>query len=268
MPDHLSVSQINLYLLCSLKYRFQYLDELPKPFRSAALCFGSAIHAALAWYHNQEVSGNGVTLEKLCKIFEADWYAQQLEAKVLFDSAETRTGLSILAREILGLYFAQPQKKIQGSEVAFTIPLVHPTTGEKLPLNLEGFIDLISGEDTVVEFKTSGQALNARDAENHLQLTAYSYAYQAIHHRPAKRLRLVDFVKARKPKMIVLDTKRTTEDHARFFHLAKTVLSGIRNCIFFPRTGFWCRDCEYAPQCKAWKGNDICHRQMPGKKVA
>jgi len=37
--------------------------------------FGSAIHAALAWYHSQAANGNGVTLEKLCKIFAADWYA-------------------------------------------------------------------------------------------------------------------------------------------------------------------------------------------------
>jgi putative RecB family exonuclease len=255
MPDHLSVSQINLYLLCSLKYRFQYLDELPKPFRSSALVFGSAIHAALAWYHNQEVIGNGVTLEKLCKIFEADWYAQGLETEILYDSVESKAGLRVTGREILGLYFAQPQQKIQGSEVAFTIPLVNPATGEKLPMNLEGFIDLIAGDDEIIEFKTSGQAMNTRDADNHLQLTAYSYAYQAINHRPAKLLRIVDLVKARKPKMVVLDTSRTVEDHTRFFHLAKAMLSGVRNRVFFPRTGFWCRDCEYAEQCKAWEGN-------------
>ncbi len=255
MPDHLSVSQINLYLLCSLKYRFQYLDELPKPFRSSALVFGSAIHAALAWYHSQAVNGNGVTLEKLCKIFAADWYAQRLETEILYDSAKSETGLGVLAREILGLYFSQPQKQVRGSEVAFTVPLENPATGENLGINLEGFIDLISGDDTIVEFKTSGQAMNPRDADSHLQLTGYSYAYEVLHHRPAKVLRIVDFVKARKPKMLVLDTCRTTEDHARFFCLAKAVLSGVRNRVFFPRTGFWCRDCEYAPQCKAWKGN-------------
>jgi len=42
----------------------------------------------------------------------------------------------------------------------------------------------------------------------------------------------VDFVKARKPKMIVLDTSRTSEDHARFVCLAKAVLSGIHNRVF------------------------------------
>ena len=97
--------------------------------------------------------------------------------------------------------------------------------------------------------------MNSHDADNHLQLTAYSYAYEILNHRPAKVLRIVDLVKARKPKMVVLDTSRTPKDHARFFHLAKTVLAGIRNNIFFPRPGYWCRDCEYAHHCRAWKGN-------------
>ena len=256
MPDHLSVSQINLYLLCSLKWKFQYIDELPKPFRSSALVFGSAIHAALAWYHDREAAGrNGVTLEQFCRIFAADWYAQRLQTEILYGASETETGLGILGRELLGLYFARPQNHIQGSEVAFTIPLAHPATGEKLGMNLEGFIDLISGDDTIVEFKTSGQTMNSHDADNHLQLTAYSYAYEILNHRPAKVLRIVDLVKARKPKMVVLDTSRTPKDHARFFHLAKTVLAGIRHRIFFPRPGYWCRDCEYAHHCRAWKGN-------------
>jgi len=32
MPDHISVSQINLFLMCPLKYRFSYIDGLPKLF--------------------------------------------------------------------------------------------------------------------------------------------------------------------------------------------------------------------------------------------
>jgi putative RecB family exonuclease len=97
--------------------------------------------------------------------------------------------------------------------------------------------------------------MNPRDVDNHLQLTGYSYAYEVLHQRPAKVLRIVDFVKSRKPKMVVLDTTRTKLDHQRFLCLAKEVLGGIRSRVFFPRTGYWCRDCEYAPQCKAWKGN-------------
>ena len=73
--------------------------------------------------------------------------------------------------------------------------------------------------------------------------------------KPAANLKIVDLVKAKKPKMVVLETVRTKADHQRFFQLAKAVFGGIRSRVFFPRTGYWCRDCEYAPHCRAWKGN-------------
>ena len=254
--DHLSVSQINLYMLCSLKYRFLYIDELPKPFRPAALAFGSAIHAALDWYHNQMMrNGKTMTLEKLCKIFEADWYAQCLDTKILYNPGEEETHFNFMGREILRLYFASPETEIKDSEVSFAVPLADPITGEELGINLEGFIDLVIADDNIVEFKTSGQTMTSKDVDNHLQLTAYSYAYDILYQRPARSLKIVDFVKARKPKMVALETIRTSRDHQRFFCLAKAVLNAIRSKIFLPRAGYWCRDCEYALECKAWKGN-------------
>lgn len=65
---------------------------------------------------------------------------------------------------------------------------------------MEGFIDLVTADEAIVEFKTSGQAMNAWDADNHLQLTAYSYAYETLFQRPAQALRIVDLVKAKKPR--------------------------------------------------------------------
>lgn len=255
MIDHLSVSQMNLYQLCSLKYRFQYLDELPKPFRPAALAFGSAFHAALAWFHDHVAEGNGTTLDKLIKIFAADWYAQRTDTEILYNPGETEAKLFALAKQMLGLYFAKPQQKIRKCEVHFNVPLENPVTGDKLGITLEGFFDLVLGDDTIVEFKTSGQTMTQRDAEGHLQLTAYSYAYEILHERPAKLLRIVDFVKTKSPKMIALDTSRTPRDHSRFFNLAQEVLHGIRACVFFPKAGYWCRDCEYAGPCRKWNGN-------------
>jgi hypothetical protein len=105
------------------------------------------------------------------------------------------------------------------------------------------------------EFKTSGQTLTSRDADNHLQLTAYSYAYESLFQHPAANLKIVDLVKGKNPKMVVLETMRTKADQEWFLTLAREVFGGIRNRVFFPRMGYWCRDCEYAKQCRVWKGN-------------
>lgn len=200
-------------------------------------------------------NGSGITLQRFWKILEADWYAQRLDTEIFYKAGEAEAALASLGREFLRLYFTSPEKQVKASEIPFVVPLRNIVTGEHLSVNLEGFIDLIAGDDTIVEFKTSAQTMNARDANTHLQLTAYSYAYEMLYQRPAKALKIVDFVKSRRPKMVVLETTRTRSDHQRFFCLAGQVLNAIQSRIFFPRTGYWCRDCEYARPCKTWKGS-------------
>ena len=259
MPEYLSHSQLSLYIQCSLKYRFQYVDRLPKLFRPSGLAFGSALHSALAWLHQQRMkaatNGNGqITLGRLLRIFSADWYAQQVETEIRWKEGEASLQLATMAAEMLRLYFQEPYEPIKGAEIPFVVPLIDPATGKELDLMLEGYFDLVEEGDGLTEFKSSAQAMTTDDANEHLQLTAYSYAYETLYQRPLKRLRIVDFVKHKKPKLIILETRRTKADYERFFALVSQVLAGIRNRIFFPRPSFWCKDCEYRERCLVWKG--------------
>lgn len=153
MPEYLSASRINLYMQCSLKYKFRYIDKLPVPFKSSGLVFGSAVHSALDWLHRERMNGNGISLERLYRILEADWYAQKLELDIRFKEGEDEERLVLLAREILGLYFHEPTNEIKGAEIPFTVPIINPSTGEKLEVNLEGFMDLIEKDGTIVELQ-------------------------------------------------------------------------------------------------------------------
>ena len=135
------------------------------------------------------------------------------------------------------------------------VPLVNLSNGEAMGINLEGFIDLMEDDDTIVEFKTSAQTMAPKDVEDLMQLTAYSYAFELLHQRPPKLIKLVNFVKAKKPKIIVHETMRDRDDYQRLYYLAKQVLKGIKSGIFFPRPSFWCRGCEYEEPCRAWGGN-------------
>jgi putative RecB family exonuclease len=256
--DHLSSSQINLYLLCSLKYKFQYVDKLPKPFKSSGLVFGSAFHSTLSWYFKKKLkdngNGNGIPLENIYRILDADWYAQTVDQEIRYKEGETEMKLLVMAKELLGLYVSQPFKEIMGTEIPFTIPLVNPATGEALGINLEGYIDLVEKDETIVEFKTTNKAMDQGDADDHIQLTAYSYAYEMIHQRPPKNLKIVNFVKTKKPKINPFETQRKQSDYQRFYYLAGQVLKGILNKIFFPKASFICKDCEYGEPCRAWQG--------------
>jgi len=252
--ENISCSKMILYLLCPLKFRFLYIDRLPKPFRPSALVFGGSLHAALCWLNRQRMNGDDVSVDKVYRIFDADWYAQKIGAKLHYKNGETETGLTIMAKEMLSLYFVRPHRKVRAAEQPFCVPFVNLVTGEKLPVNLEGVIDLIEEADSICEFKTSGQTMSQRDMDNHLQLTAYSYAYEMLYRRPPRTLRLIDFVKTKRPKIIPMEANRENLDYQRFFYLAKQILKGIRDKVFFPRDSFMCKDCEYGEPCEAWKG--------------
>jgi len=106
-----------------------------------------------------------------------------------------------------------------------------------------------------VEFKTSNQTMDQKSVDDHLQLTAYSYAFEMLHRRPPKGLRIVNFVKNKKPKVVPFETQRTPADYQRFFYLAGQILKGIESQVFFPRSSFMCKDCEFAAPCRKWQGD-------------
>lgn len=251
--DHLSTSQINVYLLCGLKYKYQYIDKRPKPFKSSALAFGSALHSTLAWFHEKRLNGKDVTLEKLSTIFDADWYSQKLETEIRFKEREQDMSLVATAKEFLRLYFENNHINVKAYELFFRVPLVNHVTGEDLGIVFEGYMDLVEEEDTIVEFKTSAQRMNENDVHHHLQLTAYSYAYQMLYRKLPKSLKIVNFIKGKNPRMSTIPTTRTAHQFKGFLYLASSVLKGIQSGIFIPHRGYWCNDCEYADICPLQK---------------
>lgn len=256
--DHVSASQILLYLQCSLKYRFQYVDKLPRLFQSSGLAFGSVIHSTLDWFHKQKVNGNGVTLEMLLKVFKTDWFSQCVERDIRYKERETDAELLAMGMQMLTQYFQAYREMPVGAEVPFSLPLIEPMTGEVLGPNLEGRLDLAE-QDAVVEFKTSAQTLTAQDLKDSLQLTCYGYAYRMLFQEEPKVLRVVDFVKTKVPRMVVLQTTREEKDYRKLFYIAKEVLRGMDSGIFYPNPSFKCKGCEYEGPCQVWFGNENNH---------
>ncbi len=255
--DHLSSSQINLFLLCGLKYRYQYVEKRPKPFKSSGLAFGSALHSTISWVHKQEMNGKKVSPDLVLRIFDADWYSQKTDTEIRFKDTETELNLVILGKQFLQMFLEEPRKPVKGTEVPFTVPLVNPRKKENLGITLEGFFDVIEADDVITDYKTSGTTMSQDDVDNHLQLTAYGYAYEQLFHKPPKGFRIVNFVKNKKPKMATFETARSTASYEAFFFLVKEVLKAIKVGTFHPRPGYWCKDCEYRDVCPLWKPSTV-----------
>jgi len=255
--EYLSISRINLYLSCPLKYRFQYIDKLPKPFISSALVFGTCIHSALAWFHEKKKAGIKVNEEDLIRTFQADWYARTMDPRpmVIYKGFETKDVLLKKGKILLSLYAEQyNSRKPNGVELKFEVPIVDTRTGETLDLPLFGFIDLVengSKADTVVEFKTAARSMDKSSLRQNLQVTGYAYAYEMLFGK-APALKLINLLKTKKPKIQVLETEREKRDFRRFFSLSREVLKGIEKGVFYPKESWMCNDCEYGGNCEKW----------------
>lgn len=259
-PEALSASQLSLYLTCSLKYRFQHVDRLPRLTTSANQAFGTAMHAALNWLHKERKQGRTPPLAEVLNVFEADWYAQtetEGTQAVRFEDDSDRMLLAHKGKELLTQYYHLSPANVRDSELRFTLPLVNPATAEVLDVPIRGVIDLIEEDGAIVEFKAPQKAPPMTDLPENIQLTTYSYAYEKLFGKPPKEIRKVSLVRTKNPRIETQVTGREPKDYERLFHIGREVLKGVRSGVFIPSRGCWmCSDCEYDQDCREWAGNE------------
>jgi len=249
----ISVSQVQAYLGCPLKYRFQYIDKIPRPWRASALAFGSSIHAAVEWFHREQLAGGRPDLTQVLKVFDADWYAQNVEPLV-FSERESKDSLAEKGRSMLELYVESANgTKPVAVEQFFELDLSDPETGEVLDVRLRGVIDLVEEGETLVDLKTAGRTLEQGGLERHLQLSTYALAFFLLHGSIPK-LRLDMLLKTSKPRLERHPTQRSVEDLSWTAQLIREVALAIQTEHFFPNPSWRCCECEYFAHCQAWRG--------------
>jgi len=264
----LSASQLSVYLGCPLKYRFQYLDQIPRPWRIGALAFGASVHAAVEWFHRERLAGRTPTAEEALQVFEADWYAQNLEPLV-FSERETSEALGEKGAAMVRLYCEQQEGRPAplAVEHPFKVDLHDPETGEVLGVAFRGFIDLIEADGTVVDLKTAGRSLSDGDLQRHLQLSVYALA-ALIQTGEIPKLRLDMLYKTTRPKFEQLETSRSLADLAWTAQLIRQVAEGIWAGHFFPNPSWRCQECEYFAHCQRWRGHEPPNARTPPAAVA
>jgi putative RecB family exonuclease len=249
----ISVSQVNAYLGCPLKYRFQYVDQIPRPWRVAALAFGSSVHAAVEWFHKERLAGRHPATADVLELFDADWYAQNLEP-IAFSERESQELLAERGRAMLELYVESANGvKPVTVEQPFELDLADPETGELLEVRLRGIVDLIEDGDTLVDLKIAARNTSPEDVERHLQLSTYALVY-FLSRGTVPKLRLDVLLKTGKPRLERHETSRSVETLGWTARLIQQVAQAIEAGHFFPSPSWRCSDCEFAAHCQDWRG--------------
>ena len=265
---HISHSQIFTYLNCSLKYRFQYVENKPPERISIALPFGSAIHAAIEMYYRSlKNHGNVEPLEALCKRFQTflELDLEHTDVPVLFkkDLSDHKAAVE-MGNAMLKVFHEIVAQTVHTTQeiVAVELPLaatLYTDDGQPTDFKLAGILDVVfrdgNGEILVVDNKTASKPMAQNTADDNNQMTAYAYLLAAnkyVFPTAPVNCRFDVLRKLKTPKLEQVQTVRTAQHRKRFAKIANAVLAAIDAGCFFPQPGWICADCSYQNFCRDW----------------
>jgi putative RecB family exonuclease len=260
LPDHLSYSSISCYLQCPLKWKFHYVDKLPEEFITSSLVFGQAIHESVAAFLNASLSGDSLTPDEMLMVYLNAW-RQSNGTEIRCSNGDSEEKLLKKAQDLLSLWHDSHDgiAEVIGVEEEFSLDLAELTDYPSLDLPpLIGYVDHIikqpDGSIALIDLKTAARKPSQLQADQSLQLTAYSLGARALGFDPDElTLRLDYLLKGTQPDLVSLETTRSEDDRRRFVKTISRVWKGITNSVFFPKTDWFCRSsCGYQTQCAEW----------------
>jgi putative RecB family exonuclease len=260
LPDHISYSQLAVYLQCPLKYRFHYIDGLDPAFTAASLAFGQAVHQAVASFFQGALEGEYLSADNMIDVYREAWRGCE-GPPIQYSNGDTEKKLLKKAADILTLWHSRqdPTIEVYGVEEQFSVDLCQKadSPGNGLPA-LVGYVDHIlkmpDGNITLIDLKTAARKPSQLQVDQTLQLTAYSLGAEALGFNPDElSLRMDYLLKTATPDLVTYETSRSEEDRRKFVKMLTRVWKGIEASIFYPKPDWYCRSsCGYQSQCSEW----------------
>ena len=262
---HVSHSQIFTYLACSLKYRFQYVEQRSQERVSIALPFGSAIHSAIERYY-LSIKDKGVVepLETIQEVF-ADSLTADLEKRdvpILYKKETPDRDAAIEMGKGLLKAFYEGIDLTDFEVVDVELPLtarLYTEDGQPTDLMVTGILDLVLRDAArniiAVDNKTAKNPYSQETVDEDLQLSSYAYLLTSNRYvLPTADVycRFDVMRKLKKPKFEQHYTIRTAANRRRFAKIANAVLAGIDARVSVPSKSWLCSDCQYAKACEEW----------------
>ena len=105
---HWSYSALAQYLRCPRQYFFERVLCLPRRSCSAGQALGTAVHAALAAYHDGLRCAQTLSLQRIRRMFLGSWQDREQKEAIVFRSGEDRDGLLASGIALLDAYLHEP----------------------------------------------------------------------------------------------------------------------------------------------------------------
>ena len=257
-----SFSAINTYAsICSLQYRFHYVDRLPKERVGAALVFGIAVNDALRLTDQDLANGRTPSAEKACEVLResiASAFARR-DLPVASTHGETEEGLIAKGENLIRHYL----EVLPSDEIPVLLPLrfevpLFTEEGEALPRPLVGEVDRWvkdqAGQIGIVDWKTSASRWSPEKLAKDDQATTYLMGGPSVLGRKPAFFRYDLLLKTKEPKVERYYVERTERDFKRFTKKVAVADRAIRSGVYVPNdTSFACPTCPYRGACDKWQ---------------
>ena len=233
---HLSVSAIQDYLACSLRWFGRRLAQWPAV-ESVDLAAGIGLHKALAAHHE----GKDAELVLLAQWKE--WRAWHAEGKAT--EIPSQSWLTAALATLSAYCATHPADPYDHAEVNFRIPV----TG--LPVPFVGVFDLIRVPE-LHEFKSGRTQWDQARVDEQLQATAYHYAYRYAHGALPERMVYHVFMTGgpKAGQTYDLETTRQEVDFTTFEALCQAAYRGMVDGPLQPQCSP--SRCQYPTYCGRW----------------
>lgn len=258
--DYLSYTQITTFQRCPLRWYFQYEERRPLEQTSAALLFGSGIHAALELYYHALLAGcTQSSVDELLLPYDEVWQAVG-PTPILFGKGETAESLHQVAQAALEAFLASPAALPAGEIIGIEEEL-RCVLDDELP-QLLGRIDLLvrDGDALVIrDFKTSRSAWGPAKVEESLpQLWLYGQLAaplrQALGDLPL-RCEFLVITKARQPSVQLHQAPLAITHGAHHRAMIQRVWRAMQADHAYPNPSpMNCSTCPFRNACRDWRG--------------
>jgi len=242
---HISHSQVSEFLRCPRKYHLHYRLGLEPEFCPSGLLFGSAVHEAIALYHQMRLEGRDASPGELLSAFGERWRREVLPVKL--KPRESAASLTKVASRLLQFYVSEPRccGEVVAVEEPFSIRLA-PDIPE-----VWGVIDLVElspeGRLVITDFKTAG----SRSEPEREQLVLYREALRGLDYPGNGQVtaRYVVLLKSREPDIAVYEPEICPADGERLRRRYAAVWRDMEAGCSFPIPGWQCADCQWQRHC-------------------
>ena len=232
-PKFLSYSQLDMYKLCPLRYKYNYVLRVPSA-PSHNLSFGISIHDTLRDFHSKLLFKD-VSLDELLKMYELNWqplgYENEEHRNLRFESG----------KELLEKYYKRhkddKQKPLE-IEKSFNITLGG--------VRFYGRIDRIDPDNDgveIIDYKT-GSTKTQKDVDKDSQVAYYAIGTKEALGMEAKKLTYYYLESGER-----ISTTRTEEQLEKTKKEAESLIDVIKNGDFTAKPGMHCSWCDYRNIC-------------------